>query len=419
MIARSTLAARTCCWAAVPGIRRVRAARRGSTAGMRPLRSATQSPTAGRSATPGPARWRRRPVTWVSSSPWAVATRSPPRWAASTRPGRWPLSVHGANRSAQAPSHPSSSRSMTPAWAADRRPAPELPAERGPGLDWRRGARSGFGRRSGHSACEREEDRGGRRMTAAMIIEAIGSLLWPLLVAVVLIRVLPHVPGVVADLRRALRTRAFRVKVGGAELTVEEATEQLRRQVTDLQNHMAAQLAAQAAQGGTRPPTPAGIDLGAAPAAEQARPTVLWVDDDPDDNTLELAKLREDGIEVLLARSTAEALDVLSLRRGVGAIVTDLGRSEDGEFRSHAGLALLRQLGEAEHDQPVLVYTSTRRVELDRQDALDAGATVVTSSPTELFAALRRVLSTPTPDPEPGHTPAAPGRSARRPSRPG
>jgi CheY-like chemotaxis protein len=257
-------------------------------------------------------------------------------------------------------------------------------------------------------------------MTAATIIEAIGSLLWPLLVAVVLIRVLPHVPGVVADLRRALRTRAFRVKVGGAELTVEEATEQLRRQVTDLQNHMAAQLAAQVAQGETLPPTPAGIDLGAAPAAEQARPTVLWVDDDPDDNTLELAKLREDGIEVLLARSTAEALDVLSLRRGVQAVVTDLAREEEGEFRSHAGLALLRQLKEAEHDQPVLVYTEAARAELDRQDALDAGAALVTASPTELFAALRRILGAPAaragPDPAP---PSRPERRPRRPIRPG
>ena len=100
-------------------------------------------------------------------------------------------------------------------------------------------------------------------------------------------------------------------------------------------------------------------------------------------------------------------MDVLSLRRGVGAIVTDMGRTEDGEFRSHAGLALLRQLHEAEQSQPVLVYTSTRRVELDRQDALDAGATTVTSSPTELFAALSRVLSTPAPDPDPTRPPPA------------
>jgi CheY-like chemotaxis protein len=271
-----------------------------------------------------------------------------------------------------------------------------------------------------------KEEEGGQRMTAARIIEAIGSLLWPLLVAVLLIRILPHVPGVVADLRRAMRTRAFTVKVAGAELTVEEATEQLRRQVTDLQTHMAAQLAA---RDGAVPPPPSTPGSAAEPAeaAEppgRGRPTVLWVDDQPDDHALELAKLRDDGIEVLLARSTAEALDVLSLRRGVHAVVTDLGRSEDGEFRTHAGLALLRQLKEAEHSQPVLVYTEAARAVLDRQDALDAGAAVVTASPVELLAALRRVLGAPA-----GARPADPGlagppslsgqRRPRRPIRPG
>jgi CheY-like chemotaxis protein len=251
-------------------------------------------------------------------------------------------------------------------------------------------------------------------MTAARIIEAIGSLLWPLLVAVLLIRVLPHVPSLVAELRRAMRTRAFTVKIGGAELTVEEATEQLRRQVTDLQTHMAVQLAERGELGGAAPAT---AEEAAALAPGQGRPTILWVDDQPGDHTLELAKLRDDGVEVLLARSTAEAMDVLSLRRGVQAIVTDLVRSEDGEFRSHAGLALLRQLKEAEQDQPVLVYTDGRRAELDRQDALDAGATVVTSSPLDLFAALRRLLSTPSADPDP--LPAGPGRLRRRPTRPG
>jgi CheY-like chemotaxis protein len=251
-------------------------------------------------------------------------------------------------------------------------------------------------------------------MTAARIIEAIGSLLWPLLVAVLLIRVIPHVPGVVADLRRAMRTRGFTVKVGGVELSVEEATEQLRRQVTDLQTHMAVQLAERGELGGA---APAIAEEAAAPAPGQGRPTILWVDDQPGDHTLELAKLRDDGVEVLLARSTAEAMDVLSLRRGVQVVVTDLVRSEDGEFRSHAGLALLRQLKEAEQDQPVLVYTDGRRAELDRQDAIDAGATVVTASPVDLFVALRRLLSIPSADPDP--VPAGPGRLRRRPTRPG
>ena len=257
-------------------------------------------------------------------------------------------------------------------------------------------------------------------MTAARIIEAIGSLLWPLLVAVLLIRVIPHIPGVVADLRKAMRTRAFTVKVGGVELSVEDATEQLRRQVADLQTHMATELVERGESAPSGPPAAPGAPAGAADGAVAGldRATILWVDDNPDDNALELAKLRDDGLEVLLARSTAEAMDVLSLRRGVRAIVTDLGRSEDGEFRSHAGLALLRQLREAEQDQPVLVYTSSRRGELDRQDALEAGATAGTASPTELFAALRRLLATP-PDGQGGPAAAPPpGSGQRRPRRP-
>jgi CheY-like chemotaxis protein len=253
-------------------------------------------------------------------------------------------------------------------------------------------------------------------MTAARIIEAIGTLLWPLLVAVLLIRVIPHIPGVVADLRRAMRTRGFTVKVGGVELSVEEATEQLRRQVTDLQTHMASQLAARA-----MPAPGAEAEAAPAPVPGAERATILWVDDNPGGNALEITKLRDDGLEVLVARTTAEAMDVLSLRRGVRAIVTDLGRSEDGEFRSHAGLALLRQLKEAEQDQPVLVYTSPQRAQLDRQDALEAGATIVTGSPTELFAALRRVLAVP-PDRAEAPAPdrlAAGQRRPRRPIRPG
>jgi CheY-like chemotaxis protein len=259
-------------------------------------------------------------------------------------------------------------------------------------------------------------------MTTARIIEAVGSLLWPLLVAVVVFRLAPHVPGLVADLRRAMRTRAFTVKIGGAELSVEEATEQLRRQVTDLQDQVAAQLARRVPPA-TAGSAPAGPPAGgpppdpAGPPPDRGRPTLLWVDDQPEANALEIAKLRDDGVEVLQARSTFEAMDVLSLRRGVHAVVTDLGRAEDGEFRTHAGLALLRQLREAELDLPVLVYTSRERVALDRQDALDAGARVVTASPTELFAVLGRLLSAPSPAPGPA-VPGAPG-NARRPARPG
>jgi CheY-like chemotaxis protein len=247
-------------------------------------------------------------------------------------------------------------------------------------------------------------------MTAARIIEALGSLLWPVLLAVVVLRVVPHLPGLIADLRQALRTRAFKVKIGGAELSVEEATEQLRRQVTDLQTQMAAQLAERG---------PAGAAAAApAPRQDQGRPTILWVDDRPERSALELAKLRDDGVEVLQARSTDEAMDVLALRRGVQAIVTNLGRTEGGEHRPHAGLTLMRQLREAGLEQPVLVYTWASRAERERNDARAAGTAAVTASPTELFAALQALLR-PTDAPAAAEpTPPANNR-LRRPARPG
>jgi CheY-like chemotaxis protein len=245
-------------------------------------------------------------------------------------------------------------------------------------------------------------------MTAARIIEALGSLLWPLLLAVLVLRVVPLLPGLIADLRQALRTRAFKVKIGGAELSVEEATEQLRRQVSDLQTQMAAQLA-------ERGPAKAAA---AASWRDQGRPTILWVDDRPERNALELAKLRDDGVEVLQARSTDEAMDVLALRRGVQAIVTNLGRTEGGEHRPHAGLTLMRQLREAGFEQPVLVYTWVSRAEQERTDALAAGAAAVTASPTELFAALQELLR-PTDAPAAAE-PAPPANNRpRRPTRPG
>jgi hypothetical protein len=72
----------------------------------------------------------------------------------------------------------------------------------------------------------------------------------------------------------------------------------------------------------------------------------------------------------------------------------------------------------------VLVYTEAARAELDRSDALDAGAALVTASPVELLAALRRILAAPATARPDGADPAGPSSQAgqrrpRRPIRPG
>ena len=69
---------------------------------------------------------------------------------------------------------------------------------------------------------------------AADVIDALGSFAWPVLVALLLFRVSPYVPSIVHDLREALKSRAFTVKVGAAELSVQEASDEIRKKIADL-----------------------------------------------------------------------------------------------------------------------------------------------------------------------------------------
>ncbi|WP_147572903.1 response regulator transcription factor [Cellulomonas massiliensis] len=119
---------------------------------------------------------------------------------------------------------------------------------------------------------------------------------------------------------------------------------------------------------------------------------VLWVDDNPSNNTSLVDALERVQVHVDLARSTEEAL-ALAASREYGVVITDMGRREGGKFDPDAGLTLLRELRASGQDVPVFVYTSARAQDR-QQDALDAGATLVTSRPTELFSATVSALTT-------------------------
>ena len=111
----STFAATTCSVVSKPATLRRKAVRRGSTASM-VARSAwgwwlkaTQSPTAGSSATEA-ARWRSRPGTSAQTSPAAVSRTRAPRCSTATRPGSRPESENGWNAAATAGLQPRCSR---------------------------------------------------------------------------------------------------------------------------------------------------------------------------------------------------------------------------------------------------------------------------------------------------------------------
>ena len=205
------------------------------------------------------------------------------------------------------------------------------------------------------------------------IIGAFADLAWPLLSAAVLWKVLP-------TLLKVANSRGFRVKVGGMEITVQDATEQLGRSVGDLQRKVGELRAGSRREG-------------APPEAHRllASPRVAWVDDAPGNNAYEIARLRQDGVTVLKMLSTRDAVHALVEEgRPVDVVISDMGRLEGGTYNRRAGLELIRALRAESFDKAIYVYCSSESAERMREEIERAGAQGITSSQVELFDMLRR-----------------------------
>jgi CheY-like chemotaxis protein len=219
-------------------------------------------------------------------------------------------------------------------------------------------------------------------MDIAKLIDAIGHLAWPVLVAIVLWRLFPLVKDVA-------RSRPFTIKVGELELSVQDASEKLRIQIEDLQKKVT-ELRTNA------PVTMSPPVVQGALTEMMQRPTahIVWLDDNPDGNAYELARLRDAGVDVSEARSTSEALRQLVPSAKVDAILTDMGRREDGAYKSKAGLDFIQQVRELGIQTPIFVYTAQRSAAHLRDVVLASGASGITGSPVELFEFLGQVLKT-------------------------
>jgi CheY-like chemotaxis protein len=206
------------------------------------------------------------------------------------------------------------------------------------------------------------------------ILDAIRGYLWPILAALVLWKLFPTI-------RQVLNSRGFSVKVGSMDISVQEASDSLANQVKDLQDKVKLLLEA----GG------ASIEEAQAKAARAAprrKGRILWVDDHPENNAFEIARLREDGNDVALARSTRSALDILSSQT-IDGVITDMGRTEEGQYRATAGLDLIEQIRSVMDGQlPVFVYSRPVRTGPLRAKVEAAGATVVSGSPVDLLRSL-------------------------------
>lgn len=121
---------------------------------------------------------------------------------------------------------------------------------------------------------------------------------------------------------------------------------------------------------------------------------ILWVDDEPQNNILLSEFLRDQGVDVDVALSTAEAMRQIG-RRTYAAVVTDLGRVEEGNYVDDAGVELIKCVRDRNITIPIYVYTSKDGVKRARTVAEQAGAELVTTTSTVLMSYLKQLLKIP------------------------
>ncbi|MDI6105441.1 hypothetical protein QLQ12_43350 [Actinoplanes sp. NEAU-A12] len=212
----------------------------------------------------------------------------------------------------------------------------------------------------------------------AEILTAIASLLWPVVVAALLVALFPVIK------RFLSQSDSIDIEVAGAKISVQRASEELRQLISDLQDRVNE---LEATQSGTSIEAP---EIPAIPGSPTPRNVVLWVDDRREANVYERARLGDAGRRIVQAESTESALQRIRSDGPFDVIVSDMSRVEEGgRLNVHAGLDLLREIRDAGDDTPVVFYSSPHglgsvRAELDRSVNV-----AYTTSPSELMRLLQ------------------------------
>jgi CheY-like chemotaxis protein len=117
---------------------------------------------------------------------------------------------------------------------------------------------------------------------------------------------------------------------------------------------------------------------------------VLWVDDHPEHNALQVDQLERRGVVVDSVRSTKEALQKLTGQR-YQLIVSDMERAEGGKPVPNAGLDLIRTVRTFDRETPVVIFNAGPGGKVLADTATQIGADLVTSSWFQLSQEMHRV----------------------------
>ena len=207
----------------------------------------------------------------------------------------------------------------------------------------------------------------------------LSALVWPVLLAYILVRFSPSLKEFFA------RLGELSLKGGGFEATVKsqkaEATSALVAATVSRPD------AATTPQAAAREAAEVVTETVNARTIRRARgATILWVDDNPNNNTYERQSLEALGVSFVLATSTDDALTKIAARK-FDAVISDMGRPPD----ARAGYTLLDKLRASGNQTPFVIYAGSNAPE-HKAEAIRHGAIGCTNRASELFEYVLRAL---------------------------
>jgi|WetSurMetagenome_2_1015567.scaffolds.fasta_scaffold367221_2 CheY-like chemotaxis protein len=214
----------------------------------------------------------------------------------------------------------------------------------------------------------------------AEILQAIATILWPIIVIVLVIVLLAIFRPSLRKIIESAKERKFTIKVGNNELTMEEANKQQQNLITDLQTQVLEirNLIEHGNEFSSKE------DIQSVISRKIKNLHVLWVDDNPKNNSYAVQQLNDMQIVVDLALSTHEGIKRFKQDK-YSVIISDLGRRENQHMNYTAGFDLLKEIRIVNPTIPFVVFTTSENVRKYLSQANELGVTLITSSWTEII----------------------------------
>lgn len=205
----------------------------------------------------------------------------------------------------------------------------------------------------------------------AKLVSALSSLAWPAIFGLLIIKFYQPLKALI----ESARGRKFTIKVAGNELTMEEASEQQRKIINDIQSKLA--------EVEKRLEKDQSVSLNSDISSTPNNKRILWVDDKPKNNSFLVASLRERGHAVDIALSTEEGL-VKFKSQSYDIVISDMGRPDDKK----AGITLAKEIRKTGSEVPFYIFCGGWAARNLRDEALSEGVNDITSSSTTLLSRL-------------------------------